>query len=119
MIASRVPATTTWMSERSSCSTVGLMTNRPSTRPTMTPPIGPLNGMSEMESAAEVPIMAEISGEQSWSTLMTMSTICTSFRKPSGNSGRIGRSVSRLARIALSLGRPSRLMNPPGILPTE
>src|SRR6185503_2957174 len=34
-----------------------------------------------------------------------------------GKSGRIGRSVCRAARIAVSDGRDSRLMKPPGILP--
>ena len=34
---------------------------------------------------------------------------------PSGNSGRIGRSIMRLVRISFSEGRPSRLMKPPGI----
>ena len=42
---------------------------------------------------------------------------CTSDLYPLGNSGRIGRSVRRAARVAASVGRPSRLMNPPGILP--
>ncbi len=43
--------------------------------------------------------------------------ICTSFMKPLGNDGRMGRSIWRAVRVALSLGRDSRLMNPPGILP--
>jgi hypothetical protein len=41
----------------------------------------------------------------------------TSFWNPSGKSGRIERSMMRAERISLSLGRPSRLMKPPGILP--
>ena len=36
---------------------------------------------------------------------------------PTGNSGRIGRSISREVRVSLVLGRVSRLMNPPGNLP--
>ena len=40
-----------------------------------------------------------------------------SFMKPLGNSGRRGRSIWRQVRVAFSLGRDSRLMNPPGILP--
>src|ERR1035437_4466060 len=43
--------------------------------------------------------------------------ICTSFMKPFGNDGLMGRSICRAVRVALSLGRDSRLMNPPGILP--
>ena len=35
----------------------------------------------------------------------------------SGKSGRIGRSISREVRISLVVGRPSRLMKPPGNLP--
>src|SRR5918996_412407 len=42
---------------------------------------------------------------------------CTSFVKPFGQSGRIGRSIMRAVRIARSVGRPSRLKKPPGILP--
>ena len=42
---------------------------------------------------------------------------CTSFLKPFGQSGRIGRSIMRAVRIALSVGRPSRLKKPPGIFP--
>ena len=37
--------------------------------------------------------------------------------KPLGNSGLMGRSMRRAVRIAFSLGRDSRLMKPPGILP--
>ncbi len=43
--------------------------------------------------------------------------IWTSFRKPFGKSGRIGRSVSRQERIASVLGRPSLRKKLPGILP--
>ncbi len=41
-------------------------------------------GMSEMASAAEVPIRAAISGEQSWSTLITVAIMDTSLRKSPG-----------------------------------
>ena len=75
--------------------------------------------MSEIESATLTPTMPAISGEQSWSTLITVHTTETSLRMSFGNSGRIGRSIMRLARIALSVGRPSRLRKEPGILPTE
>jgi len=43
--------------------------------------------------------------------------ICVSQRKPSGKSGRSGRSQSREVRTSFSVGRPSRLKKPPGILP--
>src|SRR5919204_325099 len=40
-----------------------------------------------------------------------------SLAQPFGQSGRIGRSIMRAVRIAFSVGRPSRLKKPPGILP--
>ncbi len=43
--------------------------------------------------------------------------ICTSLRNWGGNSGRMGRSISRDVRISFVEGRPSLLMNPPGNLP--
>ena len=72
-----------------------------------------------MDNAQEAPIMAVISGALSCSTDNTVATIWTSFLKPSANNGRIGLSIKRLAKIEDSLGRPSRFINPPGILPTE
>ena len=90
----------------------------PSTSPTNTPEIGPSHGISEILSAMEVPIIAVISGEQSSSTDITVHTTETSLRMSFGNSGRIGLSITRDARIALSEGLPSRFENEPGILPT-
>ena len=62
------------------CSSVGLMTNSSFTRPTRTPAIGPIKGISEMQSAAEAPIMAASYGALSCSTDITVATICTSLR---------------------------------------
>ena len=93
--------------------------NSPSTLPTTTPATGPSNGISLMHSASELPNRAVISGEQSWSTDSTVLITCTSFLKPSANNGRIGLSINLAANIACSVGRPSLLINPPGILPTE
>ena len=45
--------------------------------------------------------------------------ICTSCLKSSLNKGRIGLSIILAARVAASVGLPSLLINPPGILPTE
>ena len=70
-----------------------------------------------MVSAADAPREASTSYEFSRSVESTVATTWTSFMKPLGNSGRMGRSIWRAARIAFSLGRDSRLMNPPGILP--
>ena len=89
-----------------------------SVKPTITPAIGPSNGISEIINDNEDPNIAAISEGQSWSTDITIEITCTSLRKPSGNKGRIGRSIRRLVKVAFSEGRPSRLMKPPGILPT-
>ena len=48
---------------------------------------------------------------------MTVPTMWTSLRYPSGNIGRSGRSMRRQVRIADSGARPSRRKNEPGILP--
>ena len=116
--ASWEPAMVRFSSDFSRCSTVGLMMNCPSTRPTRTPAIGPAHGISETESAQDAPIIAAISGGLSCSTESTVAMTSTSLRNPFGNSGRIGRSIRRAQRIASLAGRPSRLMKPPGIFPT-
>ena len=69
-----------------------------------------------MASAAAAPTMASELGSCSGSAESTMAMIWVSCRKPSGNSGRIGRSIRRLVRISFSEGRPSRLIKPPGNL---
>ena len=43
--------------------------------------------------------------------------MCTSLRKPSGNIGLKGLSISRQVKIADSDARPSRLKKDPGIFP--
>ena len=116
---SSVEATVTAISLTLRSSALGLMINSPSIRPTETPEMGPFQGMSEMERAMEVPIMAAISGELSWSTDITVQTMDTSLRMSLGNRGRMGRSIMRQVRVAFSLGRPSRRRKAPGILPTE
>ena len=75
--------------------------------------------MFEIHKANEEPSKADISALQSLSTDKTVLTTWTSLRKPSANKGRIGRSIKRAVKVACSDGRPSRLKNPPGILPTE
>ncbi len=70
-----------------------------------------------MASAAEVPIIEMISVGMSGLADMTVITTCTSFLNPSGNNGRIGRSIKRAVSVSPSEGRPSRLKKPPGILP--
>jgi hypothetical protein len=61
--------------------------------------------------------MATMSGSFSRSWLRTVQITCVSFRNPSTNRGRIGRSIRRLTSVSFSDGRPSRLKKPPGILP--
>ena len=80
-------------------------------------PIGPSNGISEMESAAEAPIMARGSNGFSWSDDRGVSMTWTSFLKPFGKRGRTGLSVILAMRMALVLGRPSRRKKLPGIFP--
>ena len=52
--------------------------------PTRAAPIGPLNGMPESASAAEAPIIAGMSESTSLFDDITVATICTSLKKPSG-----------------------------------
>ena len=96
----------------------GLMTYWPSTRPTCTEPVGPAQGISEMERAMELPIIANGSGGMFVSTESAVAMTTTSLNRPFGNSGRMGRSMRRDVRIPLSLALPSRFLKPPGILPT-
>jgi hypothetical protein len=67
--------------------------------------------------AMDAPLIASTSGGLTWSADRVVINTCTSLRRPWAKVGRIGRSTSRQVRIACSLGRPSRLKNPPGILP--
>jgi len=76
-----------------------------------------MKGMPEMVSAAEAPTRATMSGSFSRSCDSTVQMTCVSLRKPSAKSGRIERSTMREASVSFSLGRPSRLKKPPGILP--
>ena len=119
IIASLVPDTTRWRELFSLCSAVGLTTNAPSTNPIKTDPVGPLKGISDIDKAIDDPIIATISGVQSWSTDKTVATTCTSFLNPFGNNGLIGLSISLDVNIAFSEGLPSLFKNPPGIFPTE
>ncbi len=73
--------------------------------------------MPEMVSAAEAPTMRDDVGIVLQSWLSTVQMTCVSLRKPAGNSGRIGRSIRREVSTSFSVGRPSRLKKPPGILP--
>ena len=112
-----LPTYTRSRSLDSICSWVGLATNPPSMRPTRTAPIGPANGRSLIISAAEAPLIDRMSESFSPSALSSRVWTCTSLKYPLGNSGRIGRSVTRQVRISFSDGRPSRLKKPPGKRP--
>ena len=65
LIASLVPATVKSNSDTSNCSGVGLIINLPSTLPTLTPAIGPLNGILEIDTARDDANIAVNSGEHS------------------------------------------------------
>ena len=93
------------------------MTSWPSIRPIRTAPTGPLKGSGEIMRAAEAPLIARMSCGVMRSADSVVQMTCTSFVKPFGQSGRIGRSIMRAVRIAFSVGRPSRLKKPPGIFP--
>ena len=84
---------------------------------TRTPATGPAHGTSEMCRAALAPVRASTSDGWILSAESTVAITCVSQRNPSGNSGRHGRSMSRETSTSSSRGRPSRLKNPPGILP--
>ena len=117
-IFSSVPATVNVKSDTSLCASVGFITILPSTNPTFTAAVGPPNGISDIESAADAPIIAATSGELSCSTESTVATTTTSFLKSFGNSGLSGLSIALDVNIALSLGFPSLFWNDPGIFPT-
>ena len=91
----------------------------PSTKPTFTAAVGPLNGISEIAKAVAAPIIAATSGELSCSTQRTVAVTTTSFLKSFGNNGLNGLSIALAVSIALSVGFPSLFKNPPGIFPTE
>src|SRR5574344_3092175 len=119
LIASFVPATVKSISDCSNSAGVGLIINSPLILPTLTPAIGPSNGALDMLVHKDDPNIAVNSGELSLSTDKIVFTTCTSFLKSSGNIGLIGLSIIRAARVAASVGLPSLLIKPPGILPTE
>ena len=79
--------------------------------------MGPSKGMPESMRAAEAPLMASTSCGFSRSAPITVTTTWVSLRYPSAKLGRSGRSISRQVRMALSVGRPSRRKNEPGIFP--
>ena len=82
-----------------------------------TAPIGPSKGMPEIMRAADAVLMASTSCGLIWSAPKTVPTTWTSLRKPLGNDGRSGRSMSRQVKMAWSEALPPRRKNEPGILP--
>ena len=84
---------------------------------TRTAPIGPENGSPASWVDADAALIATTSYMSAGFRLITVTTTCTSLRRPSAKDGRSGRSVSRQVRIASVLGRPSRRKKDPGIRP--
>jgi hypothetical protein len=117
MMLSAVPATTMSMSLSSSWTVVGFTTKAPSMRPTRTPANGSGNGMSERHIEVDAPTRASTSASFSWSEDTTVAMIWVSKGNALLKSGRTGRSISRDDSTSFSVGRPSRLKNPPGIRP--
>ncbi len=116
--ASFEPATMRSSAEASASSKVGFTRKPPSSSYAMrTAEMGPSNGMPAAMSAAEAPMIEITSGWLIWSAESTVAMTWTSLRKPSEKAERSGRSIMRAVRTAFSLGRASRLMNPPGSLP--
>ena len=76
-----------------------------------------LNPEVDADIAAMIGVSAAMSASTSGFSDSVWMTTCTSLKKPSGNSGRIGRSIRRLVRVSCSLGLASRLKKLPGILP--
>ena len=116
-IASVVPATIKSRSEFSISDTFGFMTGLLSIYPTLTPAIGPLNGISEIDSAADAAIIDITSVCTSGLRLITVMTTWTSLRKSSLNDGLKGLSINLEISVSFSDGLPSLLKNPPGIFP--
>ena len=75
LIANFVPATSRFNSLFSINSGPALIVYSPSIKPTLTPAIGPLKGISDTDNAIDAPSIAAISGELSGSTLNTVFTI--------------------------------------------
>ena len=94
-----------------------MTTSSPSIIPIRTAPTGPENGSGEIISAAEAPLMHRMSCGVTRSAESTVQITCTSFRKPFGQSGRIGRSIMRAVRIARSRGAALALEEAAGDLP--
>ena len=61
--------------------------------------------------------IANVEGSRRGSADKTMPITCVSCEYPSGNSGRMGRSINRQVNVSFSLCRPSRLIKPPGKTP--
>ena len=116
-IARSVEATIRSRSPAFSSAAVGRTTSLPSIRPSRIEPIGPMNGRRARRTVAEAPIIDRTSASLIRSAEIGPAWIWTSSRNESGKRGRIGRSISRDVRISFVVGRPSRLMNPPGNLP--
>jgi len=73
--------------------------------------------MPEMASAADAPSNDAMSGSTSALTEKYRRDHLHVIDEASGNSGRIGRSINRDVSVSFSVGRPSRLKNPPGWRP--
>ena len=82
-----------------------------------TAPTGPTNGSGEIINAAEAPLMQRCRAAVIRSAERTVQITCTSFLKPFGQSGRIGRSIMRAVSMARSVGAALALEEAAGDLP--
>ena len=98
-------------------SLVGLTMYCPLIRPMRTAATGSLNGIEEITTDAEEASTAKMSASLVGSAETTMAVTLVSQAKPSGKMGRMVRSIMREDKVSFLLALPSRLKNPPGILP--
>ena len=77
-------------------------------RPIFTQAAGPSKGAPPTSRAADAPPTQMTSGGFSPSQTRVVATMWTSFLKPSGKPGRMGRSIMRALSVPFSEGRASR-----------
>mmetsp|Transcript_33109 Transcript_33109/g.69679 ORF Transcript_33109/g.69679 Transcript_33109/m.69679 type:complete len:215 (-) Transcript_33109:597-1241(-) len=117
--ASLVPATIKLSRLAAICSLVGLTMNVSSIKPTCTWATAFINGTSEMYMAAEAAVAPNASRPRFPSYDITQLRSWVSCFQPSQIKGRNGRSMIRLTKISCSWGAPSRLLNPPDVMPAD
>mmetsp|Transcript_22857 Transcript_22857/g.65964 ORF Transcript_22857/g.65964 Transcript_22857/m.65964 type:complete len:302 (-) Transcript_22857:550-1455(-) len=117
--ASLLPATIKFNSLTAICAFVGLTIRVSLIIPTWTVATAFISGTSEIYMAALAAQAPSASRPRSPSYESTQFSSCVSCFHPSQMRGRSGRSMMRDTRISCSCGRPSRLLNPPDVMPAD